>query len=294
MAIAVRATSFVYVNNNNTGTVTLPAGSTAGDWLVICAGHGFPVNTPTGYEIIENTNQGNYNGGCFIKQLVAADITAGSVTVTFTGSFYGHISAIAFTGALTGIRTKIQSFSTGGSGSRTLTTDGTPLIGEYAIHFAAGRSNGAISSTAPTALAADNQANSSFKLTGELLAANASTTDTWGYTTVPTGDYQTIIVISETATPFGRVADMGAEVLRDGTPAAQVGDMAAEVLRDGTPFAQFSDLGVEVLRSITVVVRRRPVYLEISVIEDSVGPYPANTLFIEGDPVLIDGASVEF
>lgn len=263
MAIAVRATSFVYVNNSNTGTVTLPAGSTAGDWLVLLVAHGFAVNTPAGYDLIENTNQGFYNGGCYAKVLTAGDITAGSVTVTFTGTFFGHITAVGFTGSITGNRTKIQSFSTGGAASRVLTTDGSPLIGEYALYFAAGRCNGAISSTAGTALVADNQVSSSCKVTGTLLGANGSTTDTWGYSVVPTGDYQTIIVISETAGPPAQVVEMAAEVLREGTPFAQIEDMAAEVLRTGTPFAQIADMGVEVLRTVTQIIRRRPVYIQL-------------------------------
>jgi hypothetical protein len=292
MAIAVRATSSVYVNNANTGTVTLPAGSAAGDWLVLLVGHGFPVNTPTGFDVVETTNQGFYNGAVFAKQLIAADITAGSVTVTFTGTFFGHIVAVGFTGAITGNRTRIQSFSTSGSGSRTLTTDGTPLTGEYALYFAAGRSNGAISSTAGSALVADNQVSSSCKVTGTLLGSNGSTTTTWGYSVVPTGDYQTIIVISETAGPPAQVAEMAAEVLRDGTPAAQLVDIAAEVLRDGTPAAQVMEMGVEVLRTVTAVFRRRPVFVMSNIIE-TLG-YPPNALFIDGDVVLVDGDSVEF
>lgn len=263
MAIALRATSFVWVNNTNTGTVTLPTGSAAGDWLVLLVGHGYQVNTPAGYDLVENTNQGFYNGAVFAKQLIAADITAGSVTVTFAGSYYGHIVAAGFTGAITGHRTKIQSFSTGGSGSRTLTTDGTPLTGEYALYFGAGRCNGAITSTSGTALVADNQNQSSVKVTGTLLGSNGSTTTTWGYSVIPTGDYQTIIVISETASPPAQVVEMAAEVLREGTPSVQIADIAAEVLRTGTPFAQVADMGIEVLRSVTQVIRRRPVYIQL-------------------------------
>jgi DUF971 family protein len=263
MAIAVRAVSSVYVNNSGSGTLTLPTGAAAGDDVILIASHGTQANTPTGWDLIENTNQANYNSAVFARVLTAADVTAGSVLVTFAGTSSGHIAAICFVGAWTGIRTKIQAFTTGGAASRTSTTDGTPLTNEYAIYYAAGRANGAISSTAGAALAADNQANSSFVLTGALLGANGSTTDTWGYSVVPTGDYQTIIVVSETVTISAKVVEVAAEVLRAGTPAAQVMEIGAEVLRVGTPFAQVMEMGVEVLRTVTAVVRRRPVYIEL-------------------------------
>jgi hypothetical protein len=55
------------------------------------------------------TNIGFYNGGTWLKIPVqASDVTAGNVTMTFTGSYYGHIVLIAFTGTITGVSAKVS------------------------------------------------------------------------------------------------------------------------------------------------------------------------------------------
>jgi hypothetical protein len=290
----IRATSFVWVNNASSGTVALPAGAAAGDSLLLFVGHGYQVNTPTGFTLLENTNQGFYNGGVYQKILVAADITAGNVTVTFAGVYYGHIVAVCFVGTFLGFRTWVQTFTTGGAASRTITTDASPANTEMALCFGAGRCNGAITSSVGTVLTSNANNQSSFVLAEVDLVANGAVSDTFGYAVVPTGDYQTIVVVSDLVSSPAQVDDVGVEILRDGSPVAQTQEVGVEVLRGGVPAAQIDDIGVEVLRSVTSVVRRRPVFLIENIIEDAGVVYSADTLFVDGDPVFVDTATVEF
>lgn len=72
---------------------------------------------------------------------------------------------------------------------------------------------------------------------------------------------------------------------------AVVADIQAEVLKQGTPAAQLMDVYVEVLRTPVPPVRRRFTYLSITIV-DALG-YPANAIFVDGDPMFIDGNTVE-
>jgi hypothetical protein len=265
MAIAVRASSSVWINNTNTVTLALPTGTAAGDTLLALCGHGYQMNgAPTGFDTSSQTNIGFYNGGTYLRMPVtAADVTAGNVTITFTGSYYGHLVLIAFTGTLTGVSAKVFGSSTGGAATRVLTTSAAPATNEYAVYFGAGRCNGAITSSAGTLIASDAQNQSSFVVAGEVLASGGAKSSTFSYSVIPTGEYQAIIVLSEVVGPYGQEMEIAAEVLHDATAYAQEIEIAAEVLRGGTPYAQMMEMGVEVLRSVTAVLRRRPVNIEL-------------------------------
>lgn len=295
MSLALRAVSSVYVNNANSAVISLPAGAVAGDTLIIFASHAYNVVAPTGFTVLHNVSQSNYQGGTFTKVLVAADITAGSFTISFGGVYYGDIAAVCIVGSTMNIRYKAFASATSGASSRSQTTNATPLTGDLAIYYAAGRGNTTISSSQGAAQASNASVNSSFVLTAGNLAADGAITETWTYPVVPTGDYQALLIVTDATIPtYAEVADMQVEVLRSGTPNAQVADMQVEVLRSGVPVAQISDMYVEVLRAVTSVVRRRPVFLLISAMSDGGIHYPANALFIDGAPVLIDSDSLDF
>lgn len=261
--LSLRGQNSAYVNNSSSGTVALPAGCVAGDNVVVFATQAWQVNTPAGYGLISNNNQANYNYGVFTKTLTSADITTGTVTVTFTGTFYGHIAIVAFVGTTNfNLRTKAFLFSPGGAATRTLATNSLPLTNDYVLYFGAGRVNTAITSSLGGALLTDSQANSSFVLTGGNLAADGAISDTFSYPTVPGGDVQIVLVYTDSALPtYAQIADMQAEVLHSANPKAQVVDMQAEVLHDAVAKAQVVDMSVEVLRSVVSVSRRRPTFL---------------------------------
>lgn len=261
--LTVRGSNSGYVNNTNTGTVTLPAGSAAGDNIVVFASHAYQVNTPAGFTLISNNNQANYNYGVFTKTLTSGDITTGSVTVTFTGSYYGNIALIVFVGTTNfNLRASAFNANTGGAGTRTLSTGNTPLTNDYAIYYGAGRANSAITSSGGASLQTLASANSSFMLAGGALAADGAVSDTFTYPTVPGGDANIILIYTDSVIPtYAQVADMQAEVLRVGSPNATIADIQAEVLHNASANAQVVDMSVEVLRSVVSVIRRRQVYI---------------------------------
>lgn len=79
-------------------TVTWPAGTIAGDVVIIFGGHAFAFNNPAGWTILDNQTGTNFGGAAWVKVMTAGDITAGSVTITTTGSFNGVLAAVTLTG----------------------------------------------------------------------------------------------------------------------------------------------------------------------------------------------------
>lgn len=77
--------------------ITWPAGTVAGDLVVIFGGHGFAINVPTGWTKFDRSSISNWNGAIFAKVMTAADIVAGQVTVTTGGAFDGIFIAVTLT-----------------------------------------------------------------------------------------------------------------------------------------------------------------------------------------------------
>lgn len=195
MAIAVRASSIVAINTNSYA-YPFPTGSAAGDSCVISVGHGWAVNVPAGWTQLHKLDGSNTNGATFWKLLTAADITAGSVTITFAGSYNGVIAGITFIGGLY-IRTSTAYRNGAGATSRTLTTDTTPAIDDYAIYFGFGRFNGTVTVDSGTALQTVSAANGSGVLTGALLTVAGAEGAVFTYSAAPAGDYGSIVVVDD-------------------------------------------------------------------------------------------------
>lgn len=293
--LALRAVSSVYVNNASSVVIPLPTGAVAGDTLILFASHGFAVTTPTGFTVLHSISQSNYQGGTYLKVLVAADITAGSFTVNFSGAFYGSVAAACLIGSVANVRFQAVTSNTGGAASRTLTSNALPLTGDLALFYGAGRANTAITSSQGPTLASNSSVNNSFILSGGNLAADGVETETWTFPTVPSGDYCIMLILTDTAIPtYADVAQMGVEVLDNTDANAQVSQIGVEVLDVNPANAQMALIGVEVLRAITSVLRRRPVFLSIGANDGPGTVYPAGALFIDGDPLLVDTDTVEF
>jgi hypothetical protein len=204
VAIAVRASSLLYVNNAISGNVAVPAGAVAGDICYVMAGHGFAVSSvvspgAAGWSQISNLTGGNYNGACYAKVLEAADIAAGTITVNFTGAYYGSIAALAFVGAAATVRTFVEQRSGAGVTTRTLTTDASPQVGDYAVYFGSGRGNTAVTSANGAALQSQSALESSSVLTGGVLAAAGSFGNAFNFAVAPNGDYEIVLVLKEVA-----------------------------------------------------------------------------------------------
>lgn len=84
-----------------TSSVTLawPSGTIAGDVAVIMCGSAFQLVAPTGWITLMNVPEANWGSAVIGKVLTSGDISTGSVTVTFTGSFGEVISLCTYQGS---------------------------------------------------------------------------------------------------------------------------------------------------------------------------------------------------
>jgi hypothetical protein len=97
---SIRA-SQIQAFNGNTVTITWPTGTVTGDVVIIFVADGYALNSPAGWVILNNSSGGNNwaNALTVAKIMTAADITAGSVTVTLVGPYNGVAAAVAIDGS---------------------------------------------------------------------------------------------------------------------------------------------------------------------------------------------------
>jgi hypothetical protein len=195
-SISVRASGVSYVNNANFVVFSLPSGSQAGDSCVIFAEHGWNVLTPAGWNALNLSTGANINGACFQKHLSAADIAAGSVTITFGGVYYGIVAAVTFVGCTGGVRTYTFARNSAGSTSRAVTTDTTPKTGDYALYFGSTRGNTACSVDKGASVQASSNANASACLYGGTLASDGALTATFSYGVAGSGDFEGVLIVA--------------------------------------------------------------------------------------------------
>lgn len=257
---SLRATRIVYVNNANSGTIALPAGSATGDTCYLFAESGYAVSTPAGWTAVDIAGGTNVNGAVFKRTLTADDITTGSVTVSFTGAYYGIIAAATFIGAAVQ-RTIVSSRNSFNGSSRVLTTDASPIVGDYVLYFGAGRFNGIVTSSSGSVLETASNPNASAVLAGEVLASAGAVTNTFSFSAFTSGDYDVILVIGEEI-PGSKItkADFSA-VLRQ-EPGAKVTKAGfAVVMRQRMRHEMTKFDAVVVMRSPTTATRRRALFL---------------------------------
>jgi hypothetical protein len=194
--IQVRGSRITHVNNANSLVFTLPASSAAGDHCIILVEHGFGVTTPAGWTNVNNLTGTNINGAAFEKVLSSGDISTGSVTISFAGTYYGAVAGISFIGAVRGIR-DYGAFSrnSAGASSRALTTGAAPQTGDYAIYFGSTRASSTCTVNQGASLQTLTAANASACLYGGVLASDGAVSATFSYSTTGTGDYQGILVV---------------------------------------------------------------------------------------------------
>jgi hypothetical protein len=258
MALTLRGSALAYVNNSNSGVVTLPAGAAEGDTCVIITAHGF-VPTLAGWQVLNAANGSNVNGATFQKLLDAADITAGTVTVSYSGTYYGTIACILFVGTVAGSKVIQVSRNSSGATSRVVTTTTGPLTGEYAIYYGHGRGNVTVTSASGSALETTSNANASAVLRGGALGADGAVSSTFNYSSAPTGDYNVVLVITEFG--WARVGTFGLAVLASEATDAKtrVGTFGLAVLTSGNLDAKVrvGTVGIAVLCTVAVKPRKR-------------------------------------
>lgn len=101
-APAIRASNLVKYASAASFSHPLPTGAADGDFVVIFYSGGFgdaSITSPSG-ALWDTFRQGaaNWGGTIFVRRITAGDVSAGSVTITPTGSFDAVIGAVCFTG----------------------------------------------------------------------------------------------------------------------------------------------------------------------------------------------------
>lgn len=203
---AIRCSGKVYVNSASSAvfslsSMTAPGGGTlapsAGDKMVLLTGHGYGASTPSGWTSRSNLAGSNYNGAVFEKTLTSGDISTGSVTVSFAGSYYGTVVGVAFVGGTSGYRDIGASRNGAGASSRTVTSGSSPQAGDYLLLFGSARVNAAVTSSSLTSTLQSNTATESSAVCRFGIAGSSGTqSGTVNYAGSPSGDYQAIVAIA--------------------------------------------------------------------------------------------------
>jgi hypothetical protein len=189
-------------SSGSTLTLSLPSGCQPGDLMFVFTGHGFAVTDinlrDSWCEVFSGTN---WNGGYCLREITAADITAGSITFTYSGSFNGVRAAVVFAGMPQKIVAFESSRNSSGATSRSISVgaDCSPRVGDYVIAFGSGRAATSVTADVGSQLRQVNGTNASGCLYGGRLTADGGFTTTFNYGSAPSGDYQVVVVVSGSA-----------------------------------------------------------------------------------------------
>jgi hypothetical protein len=221
MAISVRGHNSAYVNNTESVNVALPGGCAVNDYCLLFAENGWAagVAPPTGFANVINATGTNVNGSLWACNLTAAQIAAGSVNVGFVDRYYGTVALVVFVGQLAGLRTFVSARHSGSALTRSLTTDGTPVAGDYALYFGSARFNGTVTSSNGATLETQSGFDASSILAGGSLGASGAISNTFTFNHSTTGDFVCIAVVAPTPkSPLNlRVPLLALESLKEAT-----------------------------------------------------------------------------
>jgi lysophospholipase L1-like esterase len=190
--------SGIQASSGTTFTVAWPSGTAAGDLAIIFASSAFYVTTPpAGWTLLDHeTTTSNWAGSVFYRYLNSADITATSVPVTFSGAFDASIGIATFVGATIGVRTTQFLQNSTGSTSVTVPSDGSPLVGDYALYWGSNRGASTNTVSLGTMLRQANDGSAaSGGLYGGALGAAGGISPVFGFTSAGAGYYNAIVVL---------------------------------------------------------------------------------------------------
>lgn len=240
MTITVRGSGVVYINNAESGTISLPASTVAGDYCVLFAKHGYPAGVPIGWTQIDFQYLTGTSGATFEKVLTSADIAAGSVSVGFGGIYggrpdFGLLAIVSFVGSLAGYRAEIATLNASSATTRTIATGSTPLSGDYALCFACGRFNGTVASSIGSTLQSATNTWASAIVAGVALSGSGAVSDTFTFSAGTNDDYEAIVVIAPAplSTVNVRATLLSLEPLTTGSAAIRAPLVVLEPLTEG-------------------------------------------------------------
>jgi hypothetical protein len=137
--------SGIQVADASSYVVSWPAGTVSGDLALVSCSQAFGCNnTPSGWtQIYYSGIPIDTAGAIYSKVLNSTDISAGSVTITAGGTYYGQVSIVTFVGAPT-VREADGDGPPGSSGtSSTISTTSAVRYGDLALYFGSGRADSA-------------------------------------------------------------------------------------------------------------------------------------------------------
>jgi hypothetical protein len=135
----IRTTPTPLSFNSASQVVDIPPSAVVGDAMFLFCSHGFEAITPTGWlELFRDTTTLQVRGAIFLRILTSGDITAGTVTVTFAGSFNGVIQPVVIEGDTISSIRDIQTVASG-TGSTTMPLIAYPNETDLVLGFAANR-----------------------------------------------------------------------------------------------------------------------------------------------------------
>lgn len=195
----VRATRSTYVAPANSVAFVLPDSSQTGDLCAIFVCQGFNIAFPAGWQPLSDLQASNWKGYIGHKVLTSGDISTGTVTITFTGSPYrGVVFGLTTIGSL-GIRSVVASNNNAGASSRSVTTDASPVSGDYLILFGSIDVNASITSSSLTTTLESVAQPASALAKYDVVASGGAQSATVNYGGSPTGDYQALVAITAAA-----------------------------------------------------------------------------------------------
>ncbi len=197
--MAIRGTG-IQASSASSYTVAWPSGTLAGDFAVLLVGHAYPVSaTPTGWTANNGPLGGSYFiGSVYSKTLTSADITAGSVTVTMTGTYDGCLAIVTFVGGMTLTEADMSQNPTG---SASIVGPTTVSAGAFNLYFGANR---AASTNTCNRGVLQRQANDGSAASGCLYietSAPGAVAPTFTYSVAGAGNYQGSVVVNLPPTP---------------------------------------------------------------------------------------------
>lgn len=175
-----------------------PTGTILNDIVFVFGGHGFLINAPANWVIVDKQDGTNFNGAVFAKVMTAGDIITGSVTVTTGGTFNGVFALATINGTtpgMTGVRAPFTAVRNTGSSATSVSLQSfSTLSSDTTLFFTSERATATCTFSAGiTSLQAVNATNASGAL-GEYSGTLGplGIIETGNFSVAPTNGYYTM------------------------------------------------------------------------------------------------------
>jgi len=191
----IRATD-IGTGSANSVNIPFPGTAVAGDTAFIFLGAGYAVNNVSGWSIISNLVGSNFNGAAFYKELTSGDISTGSVTVTFAGS-YNFVWAIAVCVGSATESTAAASRNGDGSATITLAASTATKTTDLVLLFGSNRGVDNITIDHGTSLEQLSATEASGALSSYTPTVDGTFDAVFTYPTPGSGNYQAIVSVAD-------------------------------------------------------------------------------------------------